>query len=190
MNILFDILRRDYERRFAGARQPLLPGLRPGYGPQVLWIGCSDHRVSPGQILGVEEADIFTHFNMGNQVVPDDASIHSAVEYAIQVLGIRRIIVCGHYGCGAVKVALRASSDRMDQVDQWVRPVRELTSKYGGEMNCIPDFCRRLDRLTEINVLEQVRRLRRLPCVLTTSGVTIHGWIYNAVDQVVTRLKN
>ena len=121
--------------------------------PEYLWIGCSDSRVPANQIVGLQPGDVFVHRNVANVVVHTDLNCLSVLQYAVDVLGVRHVIVCGHYGCGGVSAALAGT--RHGLIDNWLRHVTDVADKHAAELDSLPAD-RRLDRLCELNVVEQV----------------------------------
>src|SRR5213078_2753895 len=122
--------------------------------PQYLWIGCSDSRVPANQIVGLVPGEMFVHRNVANVVVHTDLNCLSALQYATEVLRVRHIIVCGHYGCGGVLAALR--DDHLGLIDNWLRHVQDVRIKHQPQLARLPDEKQRHDRLCELNVIEQV----------------------------------
>lgn len=147
--------------------------------PEFLWVGCSDSRVPADQITGTQPGEIFVHRNVANMVVHTDTNFLSVLQYAVEVLGVKHIIVCGHYGCGGILTAL--SSESKGLVDTWVRNIKEVYAKHATELNAITDEKQRAERLTELNVMEQVRNLAKSPIVQRAwkkRSVQVHGWVY------------
>ena len=148
--------------------------------PQYLWIGCSDSRVPANQIVGLLPGEIFVHRNVGNVVVHTDFNCLSVIQYAVEMLKVKHIILCGHYGCGGVQAALRDS--QLGLIDNWLRHIRDVMRKHEETLTKISDDTSRLDRLCELNVVEQVKNISRTTIVQQAwrSGqeLTVHGWIY------------
>jgi carbonic anhydrase len=127
--------------------------------PDYLWIGCSDSRVPANEIVGLAPGELFVHRNVANIIVPGDPNCMAVVQYAVEVLGVRHIIVCGHFGCGGVRAALENKFDGATHVERWLSPLRQLALLRAGELaDCASDE-ERWNRLCELNVIEQVRRL-------------------------------
>jgi carbonic anhydrase len=156
--------------------------------PRCLWIGCSDSRVPATQITGLMPGEIFVHRNIANVVVPGDPNLASVVQYAVDALKVEHIIVCGHYGCGGVQAALDGGTSGV--LDQWLQRVREIAQRHHQELAQL-DPEARVDRLCQLNVLEQSDILRRNPLVTDAwkrgQSLDIHRWIYRLHDG---RLEN
>lgn len=152
--------------------------------PQFLWIGCSDSRVPANQITGLQPGEVFVHRNVANLVPGEDLNSHSVIQYAVEVLRVKHIIVCGHYGCGGVLAALR--TEPVGLVDYWLTGIRELAERCSGELGELTDEPARHDRLGELNVIEQVMNLGRTLVVRraweTGQELYVHGWIYGLND--------
>src|SRR5437763_8085254 len=129
--------------------------------PEFLWIGCSDSRVPANEIIGMAPGELFVHRNVANLVAGGDTNCMAVVQYAVEVLNVRQLIVCGHYGCGGVRAVIEAtpSVGRLMHVDRWLMPLRQIASANASELSAITDIDARADRLCELNVLEQARRL-------------------------------
>src|SRR5262245_29555781 len=159
--------------------------------PDYLWIGCSDSRVPANQIVGLLPGEMFVHRNVGNLVIHTDLNCLSAVQFAVDVLQVRHIIVCGHYGCGGVRAALR--SDRLGLSDNWLRHVQDVYQKHRPQLADIADEAGRHDRLSELNVIEQVVHVCQTTIVQEAwargQDLAIHGWIYGLQDGHLRDLK-
>jgi carbonic anhydrase len=149
--------------------------------PEFLWIGCSDSRVPSEEITGAEPGELFVHRNVANIVMPTDINMLSVVQYAIEALNIKHIIVCGHYNCGGVKSAMTTAT--AGPVNLWLQPLRDLYGMNLQEINLIADEQGRWDRLVEVNVLAQVRSLANTAIIQRTwrrqQEPEIHGWVYD-----------
>jgi carbonic anhydrase len=158
--------------------------------PQYLWIGCSDSRVPANQIVGLLPGEMFVHRNVANVVVHADLNCLACMQFAVDVLHVRHIIVCGHYGCGGVLAALR--DDRLGLVDNWLRHVQDVRLKHGAELEHLPDEAQRHRRLCELNVVEQVLNAGQTTVVREawTRGqpLALHGWIYDVADGLLRDL--
>jgi carbonic anhydrase len=158
----------------------------PGY----LWIGCSDSRVPANQIVGLLPGDLFVHRNIANLVVHSDLNCLSAIQFAADVLKVKHIIVCGHYGCSGVRAALLGQ--RFGLVDNWLRHVQDVRQKHEARLNGISEDEQRWDLLCELNVIEQVVNVCRTTIVqdLWSRGqdLTVHGWIYKVQDGLLRDL--
>ncbi len=152
--------------------------------PEYLWIGCSDSRVPANQIVGLLPGELFVHRNVANVVVHTDLNCLSVIQYAVDVLHVHHIIVCGHYGCGGVLAALR--SQRLGLIDNWLRHVQNVREKHQAALDRLPTDARRSDCLCELNVIEQVTNACRTTVVHDAwrrgSTLTVHGWIYAIHD--------
>jgi carbonic anhydrase len=158
--------------------------------PAYLWIGCSDSRVPANEIVGLLPGELFVHRNIANIVVHTDLNCLSVMQFAVDVLGIRHIIVCGHYGCSGVRAALR--QDRVGLSDNWLRHVQDVRRRYEPALAAIGDEGRRGDRLCELNVIDQVANV----CETTIARdawargqpLTVHGWVYGLSDGLLRDL--
>jgi carbonic anhydrase len=158
--------------------------------PSYLWIGCSDSRVPANQIVGVLPGEVFVHRNIANVVVHTDLNCLSVMQFAVDILKVRHIIVSGHYACGGVQAALRG--DRVGLCDNWLRHVQDVRDKHQEELGRADDFTARSDRLCELNVIEQVANV----CQTTITRdawergqeLTVHGWIYGLRDGLLRDL--
>jgi len=152
--------------------------------PDILWIGCSDSRVPANQITDQRPGEVFVHRNVANVVVHTDLNCLSVVQFAVDVLGIRHVIVCGHYGCGGVKAALEG--ERLGLVDNWLRHVEDVRDAHAEALAALPDAQARWDRLCELNVITQVLHVSETTVMRDAwargQEVTVHGWIYALRD--------
>ena len=158
--------------------------------PEYLWIGCSDSRVPANQIVGLLPGELFVHRNVANVVVHADLNCLSVLQYAVDVLNVRHVIVCGHYGCGGVLAALR--NDRFGLVDNWLRHVQDVRVKYQTELDALPTEVARQSRLCELNVREQAENVCRTTIVRDAwdrgQALSVHGWIYALGDGLLRDL--
>lgn len=167
--------------------------LRDIQQPEYMWIGCSDSRVSATEIIGMRSGEVFVHRNVANIVAPEDANCMAAVQFAVETLGVRHIIICGHYGCGGVRAALTSdASDVSAHLQRWLSPLRRLAASRSADLAEIADPADRRRRLCEWNVVEQVQRLLASD-VLVEAGlrgaeVVVHGWIYDLRDGLLRDL--
>ncbi len=152
--------------------------------PEYLWIGCSDSRVPANEIVGLLPGELFVHRNVANVVVHTDFNCLSVIEYAVERLQVKHIIVCGHYGCGGVQAALKDS--QLGLIDNWLRHIKEVWKKYEREISLIEDEHKKLDRLCELNVIEQVVNVCNTTIIQKAwqrgQQVNVHGWIYSIQD--------
>jgi carbonic anhydrase len=158
--------------------------------PEYLWIGCSDSRVPANEIVGLLPGELFVHRNVANVVVHTDLNCLSTTQFAVDVLKVRHVIVCGHYGCAGVKAALCQES--LGLVDNWLRHVQDVREKHEAELAQLPDVERRLHRLCELNVMEQVVNVCQTSILRDAwrrgQSVAVHGWIYGLQDGLLRDL--
>jgi carbonic anhydrase len=158
--------------------------------PELLWIGCSDSRLPPDQIVGRLPGEIFVHRNVANVVVHTDVNCLSVLQYGIEVLGVKHVIVCGHYGCGGVVAAMH--SRPLGLIDNWLRHIRDVYMANRAEVDAIPDQRARENRLCELNVAAQVANVCHTTIVQDAwrrgQELTVHGWIYDLSDGLVRDL--
>jgi carbonic anhydrase len=170
----------DFFRRLSGQQ-----------APEYLWIGCADRRVPANQITGLAPGEVFVHRNVANLVVHSDLNCLSVLQYAIDVLHVEHVIVCGHYGCGGVVAAFR--NDRVGLVDNWLGPIRALVRIHATALDALPLGSPREDRLCELNVISQVRHVTETTIVQDAwkrrQRVTVHGWIYRVSDGLLRDLE-
>jgi carbonic anhydrase len=180
----------DFNRAWARQMQEVDPGyfekLARLQTPELLWIGCSDSRVPANEIVGLLPGEVFVHRNVANVVVHTDLNCLSVIQYAVDVLKVKHIMVVGHYGCGGVGAALRR--ERVGIVDLWLRHVQDVHKKHLAAVDLLPE-AQRHDRLCELNVLEQVVNVCHNPVVRDAwqrgQRLTIHGWIYGLKDGLM-----
>jgi carbonic anhydrase len=155
--------------------------------PEYLWIGCSDSRVPANQIVGLLPGEMFVHRNVANMVVHTDLNCLSTIQFALDALHVKHIIVCGHYNCGGVAAALRES--KLGLIDNWLRHVQDVRRKHRAELDALSSDERRQDRLCELNVLEQVTNVEQTTVVQDARArgqeVTVHGWVYDLRDGLL-----
>ena len=164
--------------------------LATGQSPQFLWIGCSDSRVPANEITGMVPGDIFVHRNIANMVIHTDISMLSVLDYAVNVLQVKHIIVCGHYGCGGVNAAM--GRKQVGLIDNWLRHIKDVYRLHKDELNAIKDLGTRSDRLVELNVQEQVYDLTKTSIVQNAWAngklLQVHGLVYDVKDGILTDL--
>lgn len=185
----------DGNRRFALEKKfddpEYFKKLSLGQKPDYLWIGCSDSRVPANEVTSTESGEMFVHRNIANVVVHTDFNLMSVLEYAVNVLEVKHIIVCGHYGCGGVRAAMTNKSFGL--VDNWLRNIKDVYNKNSVELNAIDNEDKRSDRLTELNVIEQVQHLAKTKIVqgawAAGKQLQIHGWVYGLNSGLITELK-
>ena len=158
--------------------------------PRYLWIGCADSRVPANEIVDLAPGELFVHRNVANVVVHSDLNCLSVVQFAVQVLKVEHIIVCGHYGCSGVSVALQ--NERVGLADNWLRHVQDVHSKHERIVSCEPDTAHRIDKLCELNVIEQVANVCQTTIVRDAwdrgQELCIHGWVYGLKDGLLRDL--
>ena len=158
--------------------------------PQYLWIGCSDSRVPANQIVGLVSGDMFVHRNVANVVIHTDLNCLGAIQFAVDVLRVAHIIVCGHYGCGGVLAALR--DDKFGLIDNWLRHVQDVRAKHRVELDGLSAEAERHARLCELNVIEQVINVSQTTIVRDAwrrgQKLAVHGWIYDINDGLLRDL--
>jgi carbonic anhydrase len=158
--------------------------------PDLLWIGCSDSRLPPNEIIGRAPGELFVHRNVANVVEHTDVNCLSVLQYAIDVLQVKHVIVCGHYGCGGVRAAMSPQS--LGLIDNWLRHIRDVFLWNREELTAIGDFHQRADRLAELNVEAQVANVCHTTIVQDAwrrgQAVTVHGWIYALRDGLLRDL--
>jgi carbonic anhydrase len=158
--------------------------------PEYLWIGCSDSRVPANEIVGRDPGEMFVHRNVANVVVHSDLNCLSVLQFAIDLLGVRHVIVCGHYGCGGVQAAWRTTS--LGLIDSWLRHVQDVADPHREALEALRDEPRILDRLCELNVLAQVEHVARTPIVQEAwrrgRELSVRGWIYGVGDGLLVDL--
>jgi len=155
--------------------------------PEFLWIGCSDSRVPANEITGTLPGQIFVHRNIANMVVNTDLNMLSVLQYAVEMLEVKHIIVCGHYGCGGVKAAMTNRS--LGIINKWLRNIKDVHRLHKVEVDAIADEQQRLDRMIELNVMEQILDLAKTSIVQkawnSRGGPDLHGWVYRLSDGLV-----
>jgi carbonic anhydrase len=158
--------------------------------PAYLWIGCSDSRVPANEIVDLPPGELFVHRNVANVVVHTDLNCLSVLQYAVDVLKVRHIIVCGHYGCGGVRAALAGT--KLGLIDNWLRHVQDVNRNHATELNCLPSDARE-DRLCELNVLEQAVHVCQTTIVQDAwergQALNVHAWVYRLDDGILRDLQ-
>jgi carbonic anhydrase len=164
--------------------------LAKGQSPPLLWIGCSDSRVPANEIIGAKPGETFVHRNIANMVVHSDMNMLSVLDYAVNVLKVRHVLVCGHYGCGGVKAAMNNSS--VGIIDNWIRHIKDVYRFHQTELDNIADETDRFNRFVELNVIEQVCDLAKTSIVQEAwkrgQELSLHGWVYGLNSGYVTDL--
>jgi len=180
---------RRWSERVIDADPEFFSALAKQQNPKYLWIGCSDSRVPANEIVDLPPGDVFVHRNVANLVVHSDLNLLSVLQYAVDVLRVRHVVVCGHYGCGGVSAA--HANARHGLVDNWLRHVRDVEDRYANELAALPDE-RLLDRLCELNVIEQVSNVCETTIVEDAwsrgQELGIHGLVYDLRDGLLEDL--
>lgn len=175
---------RDWAARTVAETPGFFERLSAQQSPEFLWIGCSDSRVPANEIVGLLPGELFVHRNVANIVVHTDLNCLSVLQYAVEVLRVKHVIVCGHYGCGGVRAAL--NGDRFGLIDNWLRHVQDVAEQHQGALPPVGAFEVRADRLCELNVIEQARHVCQTTIVQDAwargQSLAIHGWIYGLKD--------
>lgn len=156
--------------------------------PEFLWIGCSDSRVPANEITGTQPGEIFVHRNIANVVIHTDVNLLSVLDYAVNYLKVKHVIVCGHYNCGGVKASM-TNNDYKAVLNMWLRNIKDVYRHNREELEAIEDLNKRADRLSELNVIEQVMHLSQTTIIQNAwaNGSTpdLHGWVYDLKDGVI-----
>jgi|SRR6185312_12560467 carbonic anhydrase len=181
---------RAWSERIRERDPEFFPKLSRQQRPDYLWIGCADSRVPANEIVGLLPGEVFVHRNVANIVVHTDLNCLSVMQFAIDILKVRHVIVCGHYGCGGVQAALRG--DRLGLSDNWLRHVQDVRHRHHDRLSGITDQARAANRLCELNVIEQVQNV----CETTIARdawergqvLSVHGWIYGLHDGLLRDL--
>ena len=158
--------------------------------PEFLWIGCADSRVPANEIVGLDPGELFVHRNVANLVVHTDLNCLSVLQFAVDVLKIKHVIVCGHYGCGGIRAALE--KDQHGLIDNWLRHVQDVARAHEVKLEAMPDFDAKVDKLCELNVIDQVQNVARTTIVQDAwrrgHAVQLHGWVYGLKDGLISDL--
>ena len=178
---------RIWASKISQSDPSFFPTLAQQQNPEFLWIGCSDSRVPANEIIGLRPGELFVHRNVANLVVHTDMNCLSVLQYAVEILNIKHIIVCGHYGCGGVRSALESHSHGL--IDNWLRQIRDLNQRQSAELSPLPTEEEKINRLCELNVIEQVKNVGNTTIIQEAwrrgQSVTIHGWIYAISDGLL-----
>jgi carbonic anhydrase len=164
--------------------------LAKGQSPPLLWIGCSDSRVPANEIIGAKPGETFVHRNIANMVIHSDMNMLSVLDYAVNVLKVRHVLVCGHYGCGGIKAAM--GNDSVGLIDNWIRHIKDVYRFHHKELDGIEDETERFNRFVELNVKEQVYDLAKTSIVQAAwkkgQQLSLHGWVYGLNSGYVSDL--
>jgi carbonic anhydrase len=186
---LFDNNRR-WSRAITARDPQFFDTLSHQQSPKYLWIGCSDSRVPANEIVGLMPGELFVHRNVANVVVHTDLNCLSVIQYAVDVLQVRHVIVCGHYGCGGVRAAMAGAS--LGLIDNWLRHVQDVRDGHRAILETIADDTAREDRLCELNVIDQVGHVCQTTIIRDAwrrgQPLTVHGWIYSLQDGLLRDL--
>ena len=181
----------DWAERIKSEDPLFFKRLAQQQSPEYLWIGCSDSRVPANEIVGLLPGEIFVHRNVANMVIHTDLNCLSVIHYAVEVLQVKHVIVCGHYGCGGVAAALR--SKRVGLIDNWLRHIKDIFFRYQEEFEACVDEEERVDLMCEFNVVEQVANVCHTTIVQDAwkrgQELAVHGWIYSIRDGVLRDLE-
>ena len=184
----------ENNRRWSAARQEADPDffhrLTRQQAPEYLWIGCADSRVPANEIVALDPGELFVHRNVANVVVHTDLNCLSVLQYAVDVLKVKHVLVVGHYGCGGVQAALQ--NQKLGLINNWLRHVQDVSQKYSTALEQTPEGTPRIDRLCELNVIEQVVNVAQTTVMESAwargQEVTVHGWIYSLNNGLVRNL--
>jgi carbonic anhydrase len=181
---------RAWSERIRRSDPEFFPRLSRQQRPKYLWIGCADNRVPANEIVGLAPGEMFVHRNLANVVVHADLNCLSVTQFAVDVLRVEHIIVCGHYGCSGVAAVLQG--ERVGLADNWLHHVQDVRAKHDADLSAIRDAAQRIDRLCELNVIEQVGNVCNTTVVRDAwkrgQALAVHGWIYGLKDGVVRDL--
>ncbi len=180
---------RTWAEHIQTEKPDFFPSLAQKQAPEYLWIGCSDSRVSATQAIDVGPGEIFVHRNIANVVAHTDLNVLSVMQYAVEVLHVKHIIVCGHYGCGGVKASMEDQDHGL--IDNWLRHIKDVSRLHADTLNALgPE--ERFDKLCELNVVEQVTNVCNTTIVRNAwkrgAELTVHGWVYNLTNGIIKDL--
>ncbi len=185
---------KDNNRRWAAGKLSVDPGffkrLVGQQSPEYLWIGCSDSRVPANEIVDLDPGELFVHRNVANLAPPQDANYLSVLQFAVDVIKVKHIMVVGHYGCGGVAAAV--DGQRRGLVDHWLHPIRETYAQHRSELEALEEGRPRLDRLCELNVIRQVKNVASDVFIQDAwargQSICVHGWVYSIANGLITDL--
>jgi carbonic anhydrase len=182
---------RAWAKRMVAADAGFFKRLERQQAPEYLWIGCSDSRVPANEIVGLDPGELFVHRNVANLAPPQDANYLSVLQFAVDVLKVKHVLVVGHYGCGGVAAAV--DGKRRGLVDHWLHPIREVAHDHKAELAAYADERERLNRLCELNVIRQVGNVASDVFVQEAwardQPLSVHGWVYSLSSGLVTDLR-
>jgi carbonic anhydrase len=186
LNPLFDN-NREWAERIEREQPGFFEALARQQSPEYLWIGCADSRVPANEIINLPPGEVFVHRNIANVVVHTDLNCLSVIQYAVEVLKVKHIIVCGHYGCGGVAASMEEASHGL--IDNWLRHIRDVYRYHRDDLDAMEDPGGRRNRLCELNVIEQVSNVCNTTVVrdawAAAQDLTVHGWIYSLEDGLL-----
>ncbi len=199
--LIHDTSHISYESLLEGNRQFVADALKEdpeffttlanGQKPPILWIGCADSRVPANQITRTNPGEIFVHRNIANMVIHTDMNMLSVLDYAVNVLEVKHVIVTGHYGCGGVLASM--TNKQFGLIDNWLRHIKDVYRVHADELNAIEDEAKRGDRLVELNVIENVNNLCKTSIVQNAwangRNLSVHGWVYSLSTGLITDMK-
>jgi len=181
---------RAWAERMVSHDADFFKRLEAQQGPQYLWIGCSDSRVPANEIVDLAPGELFVHRNVANLAPPQDANYLSVLQFAVDVIKVKHVIVVGHYGCGGIAAAV--DGKRLGLVDHWLHPIREVADCHRAELEAIGDLNKRNDRLCELNVMRQVKNVASDVFVQDAwargQSLQVHGWVYSLATGLVNDL--
>jgi len=181
---------RAWAKRMVSADSGFFRRLERQQAPEYLWIGCADSRVPANEIVGLDPGELFVHRNVANLAPPQDANYLSVLQFAVDVLKVKHIMVVGHYGCGGVAAAI--DGKRRGLVDHWLHPIREIYSHNRDQLDAMSDLGTRLNRLCELNVVRQVGNVASDVFVQDAwargQALCVHGWVYSLADGLIKDL--
>jgi len=182
---------RQWVKKKLGEDEEFFKKLANGQQPPVLWIGCADSRVPANEIIGAEPGEVFVHRNIANMVVSTDMNMLSVLDYAVNVLKVSHVIVCGHYGCGGVKAAMTNNSYGI--IDNWIRHIKDVYRFHQDELELMEDEEAKFNRFVELNVREQVHDLAKTAIVQNAwnngQALHLHGWVYGVGSGIIKDLE-
>jgi carbonic anhydrase len=181
---------RTWAKQKVSADAGFFRRLEQQQAPEYLWIGCADSRVPANEIVGLDPGELFVHRNVANLAPPQDANYLSVLQFAVDVIKVKHIMVVGHYGCGGVSAAI--DGKRRGLVDHWLHPIREIYQQHRGALDAIADLTARHNRLCELNVMRQVANVASDVFVQDAwargQALCVHGWVYSLADGLIQDL--
>ena len=181
---------KDWAEKIDATNPEFFKQLAAQQSPEILWIGCSDSRVPANQIVGLDPGDVFVHRNVANIVNQTDLNCLSVIQYAVEMLKVKHVIVVGHYGCGGVHAALHNENNGL--IDNWLRNIKDTYTQHHDELEKITSEEQKVDRLCELNVIKQVHNVCQTTVVQAAwskqQNLTVHGWIYGIKDGLIKNL--